>query len=298
MPALEHRLSSRAVPIYAGICLSVLLWHPVTFGQSAAWVRTGGPSGGLGYDIRARPDNPDVMYVTDAYAGVHKSIDGGLTWTELPTGFVRGTRVTDLRVDPSNPSTIYAGTFGLLTAGGSNYLETQYGVLKSVDSGETWTSMKTGLGADLRHQAIFRLDLSPRDPSRLIVSVGDTSYYLSSDGAATFARPAAPTSQTGIMQFDPTDAAGKRIVGLSQSGTQIVESLDAGNTWRAIGTLPIEMQNNGDPSRPTGIRPSDIAISHQNPRVVYLSGSHGSVYRTGDGGVTWRKVLSGTSLPQ
>lgn len=35
------------------------------------WLRTGGPLGGLGYDIRMRPDNPDVMYVTDAYAGVH-----------------------------------------------------------------------------------------------------------------------------------------------------------------------------------------------------------------------------------
>ena len=31
------------------------------------WVRLGGPLGGLGYDIRMRPDNPDLMYVTDAW---------------------------------------------------------------------------------------------------------------------------------------------------------------------------------------------------------------------------------------
>jgi len=40
------------------------------FGQasntSLTWVRTGGPLGGLGYDVRMRPDNPDMMYVTDA----------------------------------------------------------------------------------------------------------------------------------------------------------------------------------------------------------------------------------------
>ena len=47
--------------------------------QSTAWVRTGGPSGGLGYDIKVRPDNPDIMFVTDALAGVHKSTDGGRT---------------------------------------------------------------------------------------------------------------------------------------------------------------------------------------------------------------------------
>lgn len=240
--------------------------------------------------------DPDQLFNTVGV--VHKSTDGGLTWTELPTGFVRGTRVTGLRVDPSNPSIVYASTFGLLSGGGSNYLDPQYGVLKSTDGGASWTSMKSGLGADLRHQAIFRLDLSARNPARLIVSVADTSYYISSDGASSFTRPASPTSQAGIMQFDPTDPTGMRIVGLSQSGTQVVESLDGGNSWRAIGSLPADTLNNGDPSRPTGVRPSNIAISHQDPRVMYLSGSHGSVYRSADGGATWRKVLSGSSLPE
>ena len=267
------------------------------------------------YALAIDPTDSQVIYAGSnanpaSYAGadperlfntvgvVHKSVDGGRTWTELPTGFVKGTRVTGLRIDPSNPAVVYASTFGLMSAGGSNYLETQYGVLKSTDGGATWASMKEGLGADLRHQAIFRLDLSPRSPARLIVSVADTSYYLSADGAMSFTRPAAPTSQSGIVQFDPADATGMRLVGLSQSGTHVVESPDGGNTWRVLGALPAETLGNGDPSRPTGVRPSDIAVSHQNPRVMYLSGSHGSVYRTADGGATWRKVLSGTSLPQ
>jgi len=46
-----------------------------------SWVRTGGPLGGLGYDVRMRPDDPDVMYVTDALAGVFKSTDGGQTFS-------------------------------------------------------------------------------------------------------------------------------------------------------------------------------------------------------------------------
>jgi hypothetical protein len=240
--------------------------------------------------------NPDVLFNTVGV--VHKSTDGGLTWTELPTGLIRGTRVTDIRVDPDNASTIYASTFGLLSGGGSNYLDPQFGVLKSVDAGAPWTSMQSGHGPDLRRQAIFRLDLSPRDPARIMVTVADTSYFLSSDGGATFARPTAPSPQSGIMRFDPTDATGMRVVGLSQSGTQIVKSRDGGNTWRQVGVLPADTLNNGDPSNPTGVRPSDIEISRQDPRIMYLSGSHGSVYRTGDGGATWTKVLSGESLPQ
>ncbi len=228
---------------------------------------------------------------------VHKSTDGGRTWAELPTGLVRGTRVTGIHVDPGNASVVYASTFGLLSGGGSNYLDTQFGVLKSVNGGATWVSMKSGLGAEVKNQAIFRLDLSPRDPSRLIISISDTSYFLSRDKAASFSRPTAPTSQTGVMRFDPTDATGTRIVGLSPTGTQVVESRDGGNSWRQVGVLPAETLNNGDPSRPTGVRPSDLEISRQDARIMYLSGSHGSVYRSGDGGASWVKVLSGTSLP-
>lgn len=240
--------------------------------------------------------DPDRLFNTVGV--VHKSLDGGRSWTELPTGLVRGTRVTDLRIDPTNPATVYASTFGLLSGGGSNYQETQFGVLKSVDGGMTWSSMKAGLGSSPAQQAVFRMDLSPKDPRRLIISISDTSYMLSQNGAASFARSATPTSQTGIMQFDPTDPQGARIVGLSQSGTAVVESLDGGNTWRELGSLPSEMLNNGNPARPTGIRPSDIEISRQDPRIMYLSGSHGSVYRSGDGGASWSKVLSGSNLPQ
>ena len=57
---------------------------------SQKWIRTGGPLGGLGYDIRMRPDNPDILYVTDAYAGVFTSRDGGKTWEPTNSGI--GTR--------------------------------------------------------------------------------------------------------------------------------------------------------------------------------------------------------------
>jgi photosystem II stability/assembly factor-like uncharacterized protein len=240
--------------------------------------------------------DPTVLFNTVGV--VHKSSDSGRTWTELPTGFIQGTRVTGLRVDPSNRLTIYASTFGLSSNGGSNYLDPQYGVLKSGDGGASWRSMKMGLGDRLKDQAIFRLDLSERNPSRLMVTVADTSYFVSSDGGASFSRPTSPSPQSGIMRFDPGDPTGLRVVGLSQVGTQLVESLDGGNSWRALGPLPADTRDNGDPSRPTGVRPSDLEISRQDSRVMYLSGSHASVYRTRDGGVTWTKILAADRLPQ
>ena len=52
------------------------------------WVRTGGPLGGLGYDVRMRPDNPDILYVTDAWSGVNVSVDGGRTWRPSNNGII------------------------------------------------------------------------------------------------------------------------------------------------------------------------------------------------------------------
>ncbi|HCO96361.1 MAG TPA: hypothetical protein DIU00_20880 [Phycisphaerales bacterium] len=87
------------------------------FGQvpdtSLTWVRTGGPLGGLGYDVRMRPDNPDIMYVTDAWAGVFISTNGGQTWQPSNQGITTRTGesgdaipVFCLTIDPHNHDTI------------------------------------------------------------------------------------------------------------------------------------------------------------------------------------------------
>lgn len=73
--------------------------------QSEPWVRLGGPPGGIGYDIRMRPDNPDVMFVTDVAAGVHKSVDGGRTWFQanegIPADPTGGVPIFCLTIDPT-----------------------------------------------------------------------------------------------------------------------------------------------------------------------------------------------------
>lgn len=55
-------------------------------GGMGTWFRTGGPLGGLGYDIRMRPDDPDILFVTDGWAGVFRSSDGGESWSPTNDG--------------------------------------------------------------------------------------------------------------------------------------------------------------------------------------------------------------------
>jgi len=104
------------------------------------WVRTAGPPGGLGYDIRMRPDNPDAMYVTDARAGVYKSTDGGMTWFPSNDGITTRVGLSgdlipifSLTIDPHDHDTLWAGT------------QEAVGIYKSIDGGRTWAKLVNGI---------------------------------------------------------------------------------------------------------------------------------------------------------
>lgn len=104
------------------------------------WVKVGGPMGGLGYDVRIDPVDPSVMYVTDNFAGVAKSTDGGNTWREMNEGITArlgpsGDMIPAfcLTIDPKDRNVVWAGTSG----GG--------GIFKSTDAGKTWARMDNGI---------------------------------------------------------------------------------------------------------------------------------------------------------
>ena len=104
------------------------------------WYRTGGPIGGLGYDIRIHPENKNIMFVTDNPSGVNKSLDGGKTWQQKNSGisFRTGASNEDvpifsLTIDPNNPDIVWSGT------------QDSKGIYRSNDGGETWQKKDNGV---------------------------------------------------------------------------------------------------------------------------------------------------------
>ncbi|NOR88765.1 MAG: DUF1080 domain-containing protein, partial [Anaerolineales bacterium] len=104
------------------------------------WVRTGGPPGGLGYDIRYNFDNPDIWYATDNYGGVHISNDNGLTWHQGNQGIPPQSGpsgdaipVFCLTVDPHNPQILWSGT------------DVTGHIYKSTDGGDSWIQKDNGV---------------------------------------------------------------------------------------------------------------------------------------------------------
>lgn len=166
------------------------------------WVRTGGPLGGLGYDIRMRPDNPDIMYVTDAWAGVHKSSDGGRTWVPLNAGIEARTGPSNdaipvfcLTIDPNNTNIVWIG------------LQNITGIYRSTDGGQTWEKRINGIVEDFG-LTIRGVAIQPGN-SNIVYTAGE----ISSEQWAGEPRPG--------REFD-------RVQGV------VYKSTNAGQSWQAI----------------------------------------------------------------
>jgi photosystem II stability/assembly factor-like uncharacterized protein len=278
------------------------------------WIRTGGPLGGLGYDVRMRPDNNNIMYVTDAWAGVHKSTDGGQTWFPSNEGIT--TRKGDsldsipvfcLTIDPHNYDTIWIGT------------EHAARIFKSTDGGEHWVEMTNNIRDDFRDGLTFRgftvhpqssdivyaaaevhswADGRPGRDGREFEMVGGVVYKTINGGQTweqvwlgdSLARyiwinpqnPDVIYISTGI--FD-REAANSDPQSGTPGGEGILKSTNGGKTW--------EHANQGLKNLYIG----SLFMHPENPDIL-LAGTgnnqyphFGGVYLSTNGGQTWEQTL-------
>ncbi|MBF0200154.1 MAG: hypothetical protein HQK66_02370 [Desulfamplus sp.] len=293
---------------------------------SGEWLYLGGPPGGIGYDVRIRPDNSDIMYVTDANAGVFKSLDGGRTWYPSSQGIdARFWGLNDiipvfsLTIDPHNHDILWAGT--------------QYssGVFKSVDAGGTWVNMNTGdNGITERELSVRGFTVDPIDPDTVYMAAEVSSWewnsggpittcgfdrtkgvvYKSVDGGNNWKKIWYGDNLARYIWIDPRDnrtlfvstgifdrhAANSDCDNLNPGGVGILKSTDGGETWRVLG-----VENGFDADG--GLFLGTLFMDPVNPDVllaasyVEFDDSHSKkIYRTVDGGENWTTVFSDPSF--
>jgi len=123
-------------------------------------------------DVIIHPKNPDIIYVAAQGAqygateerGIYKSIDGGKTWKKVL--FVNTvTGASSLTMDMTNPRILYASMWQhrrypwIIESGGEHS-----GLYKSIDGGDTWIKMKTGLPKEFGKSGI---SVSRANPERI-----------------------------------------------------------------------------------------------------------------------------------
>lgn len=119
--------------------------------------------------------------------GVYRSTDGGVTWKRIL--FVSpSSGASEIAMDPTNPRILYATfwdsqrTPWLIRSGGPGS-----GIWKSIDGGDTWAQLKTGLPALMGR---IGLAIAPAAPSRVyaLIEADSGGLYRSDDGGASWRR--------------------------------------------------------------------------------------------------------------
>jgi photosystem II stability/assembly factor-like uncharacterized protein len=188
------------------------------------------------------PTNPNTLYAASYQrlrrtwgfngggpgSGIHRTTDGGVTWTELATGLPDGDK----------------GRIGLAIAQTNNLVlnatvehGSEPGVYRTEDGGETWRKVNSLNPRPMYYSHIY---IDPSNADRVYILA--TSFYKSEDGGQTFETlPTRPTYDVGVhsdfhdLWIDPNNPNHFYLVG----DAGLHESWDMGQTHVRIRNLPI-----------------------------------------------------------
>jgi len=217
----------------------------------------------------------------------------GLEFREIGPAIMGG-RIDDFAVVESNPNIVYVGT-----ASG--------GVWKTTNNGTTWEPVFDKEGVS----TIGDIAIAPSDPSVVWVGTGEPNnrqssswgdgIYRSLDAGKTWKNMGlAATHHIGRIVIHPRNpdvvyAAALGHLWGSNPERGVYKTTDGGKTWSQV------LKINDD----TGV--SDIAMDPESPDILYAAayerrrtpfgfnggGPDSAIYKTTDGGATWKKLTKG-----
>jgi photosystem II stability/assembly factor-like uncharacterized protein len=275
----------------------------------------------------AVPDSPVrdhlyTLYVGTRNGGVWKTVNNGTTFEPVFDSQPK-LSIGDVAVAPSDANIVWVGTGEAYCARSSNSGD---GVWKSVDAGKTWTNM--GL-PDSHH--IARVVIHPTNPDVVYVAAmghlfspnAERGLFKTTDGGKSWQKVLYVSDKIGVVDLvmvrsapDVLSAAMYDKVRLpwhyelGGPESAIYKTTDAGKTWARLGG-----------GLPTGrIGRIGLDVYQKDPNILYAVVENGNrrqataqeaeqdkrrgvapaprtagneVFRTDDGGKSWRKVNAG-----
>ena len=273
-------------------------------------------------DFSVYEANTSIFWVGTAHGGLWKTTNGGATFTGQfqQNGLMS---IGAVGVSQRNPNLVYLGT-----GEGTNRQSISWGsgMYKSTDGGTTWKFI--GLGKSYHIQ---RLIVDSEDDNVVFVAAqgalfgpgGDRGVYKTTDGGATWKQVLKVDDDTGANDIVMSASDHKILYASTYQrrrvqccmngggpGSGIWKSTDGGETWTKLsgGGLP-----GGSLGR------IGLDVYRRSANIVYATieaeapaggggrggggaanapgGGDSGVYRTDDGGTTWRKVNGNNPRP-
>ncbi|MFM8780254.1 MAG: WD40/YVTN/BNR-like repeat-containing protein, partial [Gemmatimonadota bacterium] len=233
-----------------------------------------------------------LLLTTAGATSAQRPFDG-LRFREIGPA-VLGGRIHDVEVDPKDPSTIY-----LAAAGG--------GVWKTTNKGTLWAPIFDATGEN----SFGDLAVSPVDSRIVWAGTGEQNnrqsstwgggIYRSTDAGATWTLLGLRgTASIARVVAHPTDANIAYVAAVGNLWRPTAErgvyrTRDAGRSWERVlfvDTLTGATELVMDPRDPNVL----YAATYQRLRTVFGfngGGAGSAIYKTTDGGTTWRRLESG-----
>jgi len=233
-------------------------------------------------DVALAPSNPDILWVGTGEAynarssqrgdGVYKSPDAGKTWKNM--GLQDSHHIARIIIHPKNPDIVFVAAMGHLYSSNE-----ERGVFKTSNGGKTWEKVfyineKVG---------VIDLVMNPANPDTLYAAAyekyrlpwhfeeggAESAIYKTIDSGKTWAR---------LSNGLPHGKIGRIGLDIYLKNPNIVYAVIENANKRP----PTEEESKQDKQR--GLEPQERAIG-------------GEVYRTDDGGKTWKKMNSAKDDP-
>src|SRR5216117_1314708 len=182
--------------------------------------------------------------------GIHKSTDGGETWTHA--GLENSERIAKIIVSAKNSDTVFVAVPGALWSDSPDR-----GLYQTTDGGKTWKQILKGPNAST---GCSMMAMDPQNPKTLFAGMWDFrrkvwTFRSGGDG------PNAP------------------------SGSGLFRSTDGGNTWNEITAE----NSKGFPKKPYGRITVAIAPSNVKRVCAFVESPDSALFVSDDGGMTWDK---------
>ena len=244
----------------------------------AKWQLLDNPmKGSMLWSLAVDPTDPRVMFAgvgTPSKPGVYRSGDAGKSWEHRPMEIAEECpnvgipRPTGISIDPTDPRHVWVGW------------EVD-GVRHSADGGETWAK----INGQIPNQDVHNVLVIAGPPKAVFTVVNDDIWRSVDDGKtwqAAQARSVFPWHYPRGIAVKPNDP---RTVFLTlgdatpgRVGT-VMRSTDAGVTWASLGL----------PTQPNSAVWT-VSIPASDPDTVFAASRYGYLYRSDDGGDSWRKL--------
>ena len=256
----------------------------------------------MGQCMARHPTNPNIIYCGEDWDGIFRSDNNGETWRNLG---LKEKLITDIRIDPNNPNTIYVCAPGQMAPGrqdpNASTRVRGTGFFRSTDGGATWHQSPTNSPSETAQIVGSSRIVGLFNNRRILASDdGGDTWYPFETGLSILPDSATAPGYTDTKRYQAL-AAGPDFWLVGNANGDIFRRGVNENTWRKVSRTSVTL---GDPVAEHHLAPRAankefwcLATINIDPRDRnhWLATDWFEIWETTDAGKTWTSRVNGIS---